>query len=474
MKKIVSKFIQSAVVLTALVAVVSVASAWTPPTDTFPAGNVPATVNTGNVAQTKASSFSVTGNLSASSNVNGANGFFSLLVNSAKGRFGCFLFCSDIASTDILKAGKYTGGDFSKGLTVSPDGLVATEKSPLWINLAGNTGVTGRNGLAIFTSIDNLTGGDGAVLQTSADKFSLVNLIGSDYVGLRAKRVQLTEGAGIGKVLTSDADGNAAWQPSNWIGDSIEVGSAGSAASDGKSGPAVVTVSAACPTPGATIISGGGSCNRYFLQGPIDLRPTLISSNGDLGSNSSTARWTVTCAGPAGIGFYSSAQVLCIKPVPGQTTGGGNVVHNIPTPPPVLTWHNVPTSTPAGTNGQTCQAWLNANGLGGANNPTYGGVLGRIGAVGTTGIPSSFSSYDSNGNSLSNAVAHGSCLYARNVGGQNYCDTGNADAAKSMVINGTATSLAPVATCPANSLVVMTLGNATTTKSITGTTQIKY
>ncbi len=307
-------------VVIAVTMVVSTASAWTGPTGVFPAGNVPAPINTGSIAQTKASSFSVVGgNLSASGNVNGTNGFFSALVNSAKGRFGCFLFCSDITSTDILKAGTYANADFSRGLVVASDGLVSTNKSPLWINISGNTGSAGRNALAIFPSSDNLTNGSGAVIQTSADKFAFWNIQGTDRVALSAKKIQLTEGAAVNSILAAnDADGNAVWKSL----DSTSTDGLITYRREDSSGSAM----AVCNSD-SIAISGGGDCEYGIKQSQpiIDVSGNVHGGGGTLSSIPAIG-WKVACltkttgfAGTVGLGGNTGAahaEVVCMKKTP--------------------------------------------------------------------------------------------------------------------------------------------------------------
>ncbi len=395
MKKIVSKFIQPAIAIIVMTLVVSAASAYTAPSGVFPAGNVPAPVNTGNIPQTKNANFSVNGNLSASSNVNGTNGFFSSLVNSAKARFGCFLLtCTNttLTSPNIFEAGKYTAGDLGQGLVVTTDGLVTTKKSPLWINLVGNTGSTGRNGLALITSTDNQTGGDGAVIQTTADKFSFYNLQGTAKVGISAGsvdtnglRVAAAGTAQPGKVLTAmNTAGDAIWADAGGATSVLYTNATSPAASlityrrSQQGGGS--TAQALCPQD-SFAISGGGYC-EYGMQISEPIIDTSNSNHGGssgagfFGSDPVAIGWHVDCLDQVnssklitdgGVGSRSgqaTAEVICMKKnvafvtqvSPGTSSTGGSGSGG--TTSIATTWHFVPTAVPDGTAGQSCVAWL--------------------------------------------------------------------------------------------------------------------
>lgn len=129
-----NKFVTATKVVLSLAlvaAVVTVAHAWTAPTQTAPNGNVPAPVNTGNVFQVKNESFGVSKNLYAALNVFANAVFGNIKVSGLHGVFGCdpqVAGCTGYVPTNIFEAGKYTttasGNIFNNGIKVDANGAL--------------------------------------------------------------------------------------------------------------------------------------------------------------------------------------------------------------------------------------------------------------------------------------------------------------------------------------------------------------
>jgi hypothetical protein len=230
MKSFLNKKTQVAGLMIVGMMVASHAFAWTAPVAPAYNNNVPAPVNTGTVAQTKGSDFSVLGNLWAKvnpanptvgGNIFGGYGWIANNLLAGKSRIGCSINCSatTVASTNVLEAGKFDSGNLSTGLVASPLGTISIKGTTLFSNLMGLTGSLGRNAINVLVSNDNLTGTAGAVIQTNADKFSFFNSTGTAKVGIAANHVD-TNGIRVaaagtaqpGKVLTAmNTAGDAIW-----------------------------------------------------------------------------------------------------------------------------------------------------------------------------------------------------------------------------------------------------------------------
>lgn len=512
MKKNLLNVARTGLAVATLALVASTASAWTPPSDTFPAGNVDAPVNTGTVAQTKKSDLNIVGTLTTTQ-----NGLFGNLMTAVKGRVGCSfaaLNCPGVLSTDLFTVGAVAGGlvkgiavnsdgsflagalngfsgnsstaKISQGIVAKSDGSVSIGKiasgnslfptqglfvgnvlnqaasiffGKLSITLSGTDSV-GRNALDINVSNDNKVGGAGAVFQTNADRFSFYDNVIGKLVAISAQKIQLTEGAGAGKVLVSDASGNASWGEAAATGtvDMIEVHTSFSSGAKR---------TASCPSTHPIAVSAGGGCSIGMLS-KVNVS-YLGNGSGGLGNASVECRKDpLKEFNPDGT--VNGVDLICAKAVPGGIYGGmaaasssgGGQQQN-------LAWYDVPTSTPNGSNGQTCQAWLDANGVN-----YYGGALSNIGFKGSIVGLGTTQSYDASGNSISPADTRGACMYARTINGQAYCTDGAANAKRTLAIAGTSYDLAPVAKCPSGSVTPIAIGNASSEVGISGVTQTKY
>lgn len=500
MKKFLRNFTRTTLAIAALGLMVSVASAqnWIGPGGTFPQGNVAAPVNTGAFAQTKASSFTVTApggaNLSANGNVNGLRGFFSAVVNSPRARLGCFLLsCSNatITSNDTLQAGKYTSGSITQGIVAAENGNVSIGKVVLGsalptqglfvgnilnqamsvffgkvgISLSG-TGPTGRNALDITVSQDNISNGDGAVFSTNADRFSFYN--NTTLAALSAKKIRLTEGAAAGKVLTSDADGNASWGDATGLStvDMIEVHQS----YNPSQGTESKTVS--CPASHPIAVSAGGGCRNGMIS------KVNVSFLGNEGSQGNA---TVTCRLQDGQiqapGKVDGVDLICAKAVAGGVYGGS--VANGSGGAPTVGWHplasapNGPTTVAA--NGTSCMQWL----AGG----TYASSLKRGQGVINVGVPITLGTNpDAQGGSESCVYQFTSQTYQSggSAGGAQNSPTPGMNSIKSSCIyaapTATYANAKPVKTCtdPAAVLDFSGTGGTITTGSYTANTEVKY
>ncbi len=352
--------------------VVTVAHAWTAPTGTAPSGNVPVPVNTGATAQTKTGDFSSLGNIlalgsvSASKYVAALQFLFSpMAVLGCTNGLACILNASNTLGQDVLRAGGFnTSGYLTQGARINKDGNIALGKittgqafpskglfignilgqdftaafGKLGVSLSGSTGSAGRNALEVSVSNDNLTGTAGAVLQTNADKFSFFNTAGTDRVGLSAKKIQLTEGAAQGKVLTSDADGNASW------GDS--------AGGDGYEFPfpiytqsvgATDIITASCPQEYPIMLSAGGQCSS-----PSQIQEMYVAFVGNPTSpGNMQMRCTKADLGTSADGTTATARPVCAKPSSWTYQA-----------PYQEAWHQVAKASTAQDYGKTCTAWL--------------------------------------------------------------------------------------------------------------------
>lgn len=452
-----NKFFKTTAQTLAVIAGVGILSvtvfAWTAPTSAPTGGNVPAPVNTGSVAQTKSSSFSVVGptaslsatqNVTAGSIVAGAIGAFNTIVNSPKAQFGCFLLFCGNTTPNILEAGKFVSGAFDKGLMVNADGVPVVQKTPLFVNLNGNTQVGGRNALMLLTSQDNATNGEGAVIQTNADRISFYGFNGLNAIS--AKKIRLTEGAGTGKVLTSDADGNASWGSS--LGNSVattlmDVGDVKiNRVSYYNNNATKINQGYAICDAGYMAISGGVDCesNGQFMADNANMTRRLDSivhavqisepglangvaysySGSGSGGVTSSSTYPTTWRGRCGAGNSTDSEldmhitVVCVRVKPTNILTSDTVTTTPPVNPgvggtptvPQKSWYAV--NKAAGTIGQSCQSWL-------SGYPNFNGNAIDVKSEGTLTI--------GNGNPLQNGSVQ-ACAYVKIQNNQTYCKTG--------------------------------------------------
>jgi hypothetical protein len=469
MKKTLLNFTRTALALGVLGLMAPLALAWTPPTGSFPAGNVPAPVNTGTVTQTKNSSLNIVGVLNASiSTVAG------VVAKGTRGMFGCSATlggCLGVVPSGLFEAGKYnansSSANLTDGISIGTGGEVAIGKMvsgtllPSQGLFVGNvlgamvnrffgrldivlpgSGPVGRNALMLQVSQDNVANGDGAVFQTNADRFSFYNA--GSLAAITAKKIRLTEGAAAGKVLVSDASGNGSWGDAAGAMDIIEVHvpkSGGWKASD------------KCPLSHPIALSGGGGCSVGMLN---KVNVSFLGHAGAEGEVTVECRKDPLRAVPDG--SVNGVDLICAKAVPGGIYGGmvaGAQTTTTP-PPPVSTnqFVAVPASTPNGTPGQSCVAWLLASNVGFNGNTQNVRFMGILGPNPTSTLPSMV----------------GACAYTATIGGTAYCDA--ADAAAPYVN----AAYAPTAKCPTGSkLPVSGLGgaNANPAATLSGTTQTR-
>lgn len=368
--------------------------AWTAPTQAPTAGNVPAPVNTGASPQTKSSSLSVIGNLTAS------QGVFGQLVNGARGVFGCLANCS--TDTNVFRAGKHgnqgnlgqgIAATLEKGLVVNQNGIPSTVNAAFWVSLLGNTGSLGRNVMTLLISDDNVSSpnqeNNTAVFQTNAERFSLYNIAGNAFVGLTAKNIRLTDGAAAGKVLTSDANGYASWADSSAIaapapsGDNEYINPVIQKNASG-------LVTGSCPITHPVMISAGGQCGST----PGQIKEIFVSFIGEVGSpGNMSMRCTEADQGVGQAAPTATLRPVCMKPAGLQVPVG-------------VSWYAV--SKTAGSIGQSCQSWLNGY-------PNFNGNAVDVKSEGTLTI--------GNANPLQNGSVQ-ACAYVKIQNNQTYCKTG--------------------------------------------------
>lgn len=349
--------------------------AWTAPTQAPTGGNVPAPVNTGANPQTKSSSLSVIGNLTAASvlpgqvvsgigNVIASSGVFGQLVNGTRGVFGCLANCS--TDTNVFRAGKHINqgnlgqgiaATLEKGLVVNQNGIPSTVNAAFWVSLLGNTGSLGRNVMTLLISDDNVSSpnqeNNTAVFQTNAERFSLYNLAGNAFVGLTAKNIRLTDGAAAGKVLTSDANGYASWgdgtnqsvppaEPKPAIALIVRNGSSASPYKHSDDGGAIGTCSPDYPI----LISMTGACK---WAGPVNRTRLAETTILHLGTENTPGEGQAVCYRDGVNGELRDIRLVCANKDLVTTANFGGALAPV--------WHDVPIAS--GNWGQSCQSWLN-------------------------------------------------------------------------------------------------------------------
>lgn len=381
---------QILVVVAAVAVLATAAFAYTNPTGTAPSGNVPAPVNTGTFMQTKLGDLGLagtgTGNLFAT-----MNGWFGGGVFAKTGYFGTDS-SSVSATTNILSAMTSLLG---KGLVVDQSGSPTVHNAIFTVDLRGNSGSTGRNAIDVEASSDNTH----AVLSTNMPGFHLWSnaISGGSDAGILAGYgffkglVTIQDGTqGAGKVLTSDADGNASWNAfqtdsTNGLITYVRVDGTGQD-------------TAVCPS-GYVAIGGGGDCQDLMT----------ISQPDPAGNGVQATGWKVVCGTPniasGGSGHFNSggavhAEAICMKSTT-LLTSLNNGTNNpttttsttTTTTTPTTNWHlltdRVASPTTA-SNGTSCDTWLAANGVGTvthrgvAVNPIAGNVQNPTNATSGT------------------------------------------------------------------------------------------
>jgi hypothetical protein len=189
-------------------------------------------------------------------------------------------------------------------------------------------------------------------------------------VGLSAKKIQLTEGAAQGKVLTSDANGNASW------GDS--------AGGDGYEFPfpiytqsinATGLITASCPPDYPIMLSAGGQCSN-----PSQIQEMYVAFVGNPTSpGNMQMRCTKADQGGSAVGTTATARPVCAKP--------SNWTYQTPPAQYQPTWHTtLPDNngtkplTPGATTHISCIAWLGS--LNSTNqNPSFSPLTSTVRAV---------------------------------------------------------------------------------------------
>lgn len=310
MKKTLTKVAQILVVVAAVAIIGTVAHAYTNPTAAPTGGNVFAPVNTGNVMQTKNASFGVVGSLFTS-----ISGIFENSTFATKGYFG-----SDAVAEDLGTSG------------------------------------TAPNLFSALTSVN----GKGFIVGTSG---------GTTISGPLA----ITSGGpASGAVLTSDASGNATWQPATTTqpplvsaqtltpgGVQIKIVRVSSS-----SDYAYASCEAGSPLTGAGNVYDGGDTvppgdNSWFLVGGggdcDDTTSNIKISQPD--ANDLYKRWMVHCTNRSTQNQLAHATAICEQFTPPAM---------VSTP----SWH--PVTFSHGNVGDTCDTWLQRNGFTVANTAPGG------------------------------------------------------------------------------------------------------
>lgn len=342
------------IALAVVIAAHSAHAAWTLPTTTPPGGNVAAPLNTGTTSQVKQSSLGILGYLSA------YNGFFGPVPSSAS-----------YVSSRIFSA--MTDHRTGKGLFVSAAGEPVVQNTSLIVDLRANSGGLGRNAVDIQASPDNIN----AVFTTNMPGFHFWSNASSSSAKILAGAITLRNGCSggtcNGKILTSDADGNASWGAIQGTGGQI----------DGliRITPTVSStagiISASCDSD-EVLVGGGGQCD-YGLKASFPSSATawsvqcLNKLNPPLGGGGFASG---TGSGSSGTGY---AQAICMKKIGflqnlsiggtmiGTTSGTSGGSGTGGTTPATIAWHPVTDKVPGitnGSSGQSCQSWLVANNAG--------------------------------------------------------------------------------------------------------------
>ena len=253
------KNIQQSIKIGAIILLVglgsSVVFAWSAPTTTPPNGNISAPINTGSVPQIKK------GKLFDEKALISNKGFFTKI------------FAPGSTSRVLI------GGTTTADLSVSSGGGVGSSTIPLGINLlkreSSDALLISSDTAAVCSIKSKVT-----LVADTAPAFQLWNASKNQNADLIARQVQLTGGSpGTGKVLTSDASGNASWGTVNASGlngkvvpDIVQIKAQYNQGSDGDSSKID------CP-PGYIAI--GISCDSSNDRGPDTCRFNPKSNQGN-------------------------------------------------------------------------------------------------------------------------------------------------------------------------------------------------
>ena len=376
MKQTLSTIFKTFVAVAALAMIVSVAQAWTPPSGSFPQGNVPAPVNTGSFDQTKNANLGVTKSFFA-----GDSAYITNIVTANKGRFGCLTGTGStgcsleglVTSPAIFEAAKFalppsschgicfggpvagtvvdqnggtsigklqysSGLGLANGLFVGNDGLPATKNAGFTVDTQNLQGSYGTNALTLnvnsgnnppwWTGLATIATNVPSLQFWSNDSDSKrTNILANnlDLTGtLRVANAGGTTTPKTGYVLTAkDGDGNADWQPTQapnlgtaTIGTPmVEVVGTNSGFFDG------AWTDAWCPKD-YQVIGGGGKCvgningSKDTLQ--INVSAPVTYSNGANQQPPSSTNGTVTVLPN---GYYNGWEIQCERrPTNGGTT----------------------------------------------------------------------------------------------------------------------------------------------------------
>ena len=462
----------------------SVAFAWTAPTAAPTGGNVPAPINTGSVAQTKNASLSIIGNILAS------NGILGNLVNGIKGRFG-FLDIGTSTGDIFIARPSQTG----PGLSIGNDGKIIASSSG---NISsGNFGglVVDPNGGTTLGSRTNWVTKGLSITPTGQSIFQ------GPGVSIMSPLNISSGNPGVGKVLTSDAQGNATWQASTAgiTGNPLTVSIAD--AGDVKvyrtswynNNTTKINQGYAICQPGYMAISGGVDCESngstmaddgnvgrridrvvHAMQisepGLANGSPYPYTGTGS-GNSTETGVYPTSWRGRCGAGNASDSEldmhitVVCmkVKQATLATTSdaltdktdkinfGTGATSSISSN---LDWYDISKTT--GTNGQTCQSWL-------AGYPNFTGNPSTVRATGTLGPTTGTGSVPIGSNE--------NCAYSRTISGVNYCYIHDYASKATITINGSNFDLAPTASC---SGIVLNFGGSGNSVQANFKTQIYY
>jgi hypothetical protein len=222
----------------------------------------------------------------------------------------------------------------------------------------------------LFLAATNTLFGRGLIINGTGDSTFSGNLAAtanSTFSG----NVAITSGSpGFAKVLTSDGNGNATWQPSSSASVSVPPPIIDYIA--GPTGAGVTTSRATC-NGGETLVGGGGRCDSTGI---------MDYNYPEAGYQS----WFVSCVGN-GVEHNPSAHAyaICMSTAALTSTTSSSPI-----------WHTVTYSV--GSNSQTCDAWLAANGFNvSATSGPGGGPNVRGSATGSsTGPGNGYCAYGHN------------------------------------------------------------------------------
>lgn len=183
--------------------------AWTAPTQNPPAGNVSAPINTSATAQTKAGDLTV--NTITSGDTSGGD-FISKVATIYNGTIGgkiSFFNTDNVTNTAAIAE--------IRTINVS-------NNTPPTIQSHNSGGKLSFATKGAFSTLDErmIIGADGKVGIGVPVPAQLLDVGGI----IKATGLQVTTGATLGKVLTSDASGNATWQNASSVGVNASLGAA--------------------------------------------------------------------------------------------------------------------------------------------------------------------------------------------------------------------------------------------------------